>query len=587
MNTEEFLKEQIAVASRRKKADLVLKNGRILNVFTEKLEEADVAIRNGYIAGIGTYEGEQEVDLSGKIICPGFLDGHIHLESSMVAPEEFTRAVVPHGTTGVITDPHEIANVAGAEGIEYMLEATKRLPLKVWFMLPSCVPATGLDESGAVLLADQLQSYYSKDRVLGLAEMMNAYGTVQAEEDILDKLCEAWDQKKVIDGHAPGLTGEALNAYVAAGVGSDHECITAEEAFEKLGRGQWIMIREGTAAKNLKALLPLCKEPYCHRCMFVTDDKHPGDLVKAGHMDGIIRQAVAWGTDPITAIKMATWNTAQYFGLRSRGAVAVGYRADLAVIADLQEIRVCEVYRAGKLVAKDGHMTEAQSEDPQKMEERKKRYPRVYRSFQMRRVREEDFALEKQGEFIRAIRLISHELLTQEAEYAWTQQEGFAPGVNIKQDLIKIAVLERHHGTGHVGVGFLAGYGLQAGAVATSVAHDSHNLIVAGVNDADMTLAANTVRDTQGGLAVVQDGQVLGSMPLPIGGLMTPEPVEKADQNLEKLKKMARELGIPETIDPFMTLAFVSLPVIPSLRLNTLGLIDVQQQKIVSQTYNK
>ena len=587
MNTEEFLKEQIAVASRRKKADLVLKNGRILNVFTEKLEEADVAIRNGYIAGIGTYEGEQEVDLSGKIICPGFLDGHIHLESSMVAPEEFTRAVVPHGTTGVITDPHEIANVAGAEGIEYMLEATKRLPLKVWFMLPSCVPATGLDESGAVLLADQLQSYYSKDRVLGLAEMMNAYGTVQAEEDILDKLCEAWDQKKVIDGHAPGLTGEALNAYVAAGVGSDHECITAEEAFEKLGRGQWIMIREGTAAKNLKALLPLCKEPYCHRCMFVTDDKHPGDLVKAGHMDGIIRQAVAWGTDPITAIKMATWNTAQYFGLRSRGAVAVGYRADLAVIADLQEIRVCEVYRAGKLVAKDGHMTEAQSEDPQKMEERKKRYPRVYRSFQMRRVREEDFALEKQGEFIRAIRLISHELLTQEAEYAWTQQEGFAPGVNIKQDLIKIAVLERHHGTGHVGVGFLAGYGLQAGAVATSVAHDSHNLIVAGVNDADMTLAANTVRDTQGGLAVVQDGQVLGSMPLPIGGLMTPEPVEKADQTLERLKKLARELGIPETIDPFMTLAFVSLPVIPSLRLNTLGLIDVQQQKIVSQTYNK
>lgn len=454
-------------------------------------------------------------------------------------------------------------------------------------MLPSCVPATGLDESGAVLLADQLQSYYSKDRVLGLAEMMNAYGTVQAEEDILDKLCEAWDQKKVIDGHAPGLTGEALNAYVAAGVGSDHECITAEEAFEKLGRGQWIMIREGTAAKNLKALLPLCKEPYCHRCMFVTDDKHPGDLVKAGHMDGIIRQAVAWGTDPITAIKMATWNTAQYFGLRSRGAVAVGYRADLAVIADLQEIRVCEVYRAGKLVAKDGHMTEARSEDPQKMEERKKRYPRVYRSFQMRRVREEDFALEKQGEYIRAIRLISHELLTQEAEYAWTQQEGFAPGVNIKQDLIKIAVLERHHGTGHVGVGFLAGYGLQAGAVATSVAHDSHNLIVAGVNDADMTLAANTVRDTRGGLAVVKDGQVLGSMPLPIGGLMTPEPVEKADQALERLKKLARELGIPETIDPFMTLAFVSLPVIPSLRLNTLGLIDVQQQKIVSQTYNK
>ncbi len=591
---KEQLYRRIQTASGEKKAQLVLKSAGVLNVFTEELESADVAISDGYIVGVGQgYEGEQEIELPGMIICPGFLDGHIHLESSMVVPVEFERAVLPHGTTGVVTDPHEIANVAGTEGIDYILEETGNLLLDVYFMLPSCVPATSLDESGAVLLAQQLEAYYQKDRVLGLAEMMNSYGTVHGDKEILEKFCGAKRHGRLIDGHAPGISGKALNAYVAAGVQSDHECSDAAEAMEKLRRGQWIMIREGTAAKNLEALMPLCREPFYQRCMFVTDDKHPGDLIRNGHMDGIIRQAIKLGARPAAAIKMASLNTAQYFGLRELGAVAPGYRADLTVLSDLENVSVCQVYKDGKLVARDGEVCEKARERQcpeilkQRQQDMEKRYPRVYRSFQMRKVRESDFAVEKNGSLIRAIRLTPGQILTEEREFAWTEHEGYAPGVDVTKDLIKMAVMERHHGTGHVGLGFLSGYGLKAGAVATSVAHDSHNLIVAGVNDPDMALAANTVRKYQGGLAVVRDGEVLGVLPLPVGGLMTQNPVEQTDEELERLKALTRELGIPDDIDPFMTLAFASLPVIPKLRLNTYGLIDVDSQIVVDITYKK
>ncbi len=591
---KEQLYRRVQTASGEKKAQLVLKSAGVLNVFTEELESADVAISDGYIVGVGQgYEGEQEIELPGMIICPGFLDGHIHLESSMVVPVEFERAVLPHGTTGVVTDPHEIANVAGTEGIDYILEETGNLLLDVYFMLPSCVPATSLDESGAVLLAQQLEAYYQKDRVLGLAEMMNSYGTVHGDKEILEKFCGAKRHGRLIDGHAPGISGKALNAYVAAGVQSDHECSDAAEAMEKLRRGQWIMIREGTAAKNLEALMPLCREPFYQRCMFVTDDKHPGDLIRNGHMDGIIRQAIKLGARPAAAIKMASLNTAQYFGLRELGAVAPGYRADLTVLSDLENVSVCQVYKDGKLVARDGEVCEKARERQcpeilkQRHQDMEKRYPRVYRSFQMRKVRESDFAVEKNGSLIRAIRLTPGQILTEEREFAWTEHEGYAPGVDVTKDLIKMAVMERHHGTGHVGLGFLSGYGLKAGAVATSVAHDSHNLIVAGVNDPDMALAANTVRKYQGGLAVVRDGEVLGVLPLPVGGLMTQNPVEQTDEELERLKALTRELGIPDDIDPFMTLAFVSLPVIPKLRLNTYGLIDVDSQIVVDITYKK
>lgn len=577
------LRERILAASGEKRAGLVLKGARVVNVFTGELEEADVAIEGGYIAGVGSYEGETEVDLSGKIICPGFIDGHIHLESSMVRPAEFERAVLPHGTTAVITDPHEIANVAGTEGIDYMLYETENLMLDVFFMLPSCVPAADLEESGAVLRAEDLRAYYENPRVLGLAEMMNAPGTVRAEKGVLAKLKDCSNRGKRIDGHAPGLSGYQLNAYCAAGVASDHECSEVEEALEKLRRGQWIMVREGTAARNLEGLISLCKQPYANRCMFVTDDKHPGDLQRKGHMDGIIRKAVRLGADPVTAIQMATLHPARYFGLRENGAVAPGYRADLVVLEDLEQIKAVQVYKNGKLAAQMGELI---SQEKRREKSESPSFDRVHHSFHMKEVCEQDFRLEPEGAYCRVIELTPGELLTKERNAAWVQLPGFAPGVNPQKDIIKLAVLERHKGTGHKGIGFLGGYGLKAGAVATSVAHDSHNLIVAGVSDRDMALAAETVRKAQGGIAVVKDGAVLGLLPLPIGGLMNPMAAEAVDEKLEELKRLAAGLGVREGIDPFMTLAFVSLPVIPKLRLNTCGLIDTQLQEIRAVSFS-
>ncbi len=588
MAERQRLEDLVLTAAGKKTAQLVLKGARVVNVFSEELIETDVAVSDGRIVGLGTYHGETEVDVSGKIICPGFLDGHIHLESSMVAPADFERTVVPHGTTGVITDPHEIANVAGTEGIDYILDETNGLDLDVYVMLPSCVPSTGLDEAGAVLLAEQLKDYYDNPRVLGLAELMNAYGTVHADPDILDKVADAKKAGKLIDGHAPGIAGKMLNAYAAAGVGSDHECSDMQEALEKLRCGQWIMIREGTAAQNLEALMPLCRAPYYHRCMFVTDDKHPGDLLKLGHMDAIIRKAVRLGADPIAAIKVGSYHTAQYFGLNDRGAVAPGYRADLVVLSDLEQMEVCQVYKDGRLAAEDGEMKKPESSAEQRQEKdaaKEERYPRVYHSFHMDEVTKADLAVTPKGGMERVLCLTPRELLTWEKVIPWSESPGKAPGVNLAEDVVKIAVFERHRNTGHIGIGFLGGYGLTAGAVATSVAHDSHNLIVAGVTDEDMVLAANTVRKNRGGLAVVKDGKVLGELPLPIGGVMTAAPVAAVEEQLKQLKALTRELGIPETIDPFMTLAFTSLPVIPKLRLNTYGLIDTDRQKVIEVTF--
>ncbi len=580
VQNKKTLENRILTAAGVKKAQLVLKGGRVLNVFTGELEEADVAISDGYIAGIGSYEGEEEHPMEGRIICPGLIDGHIHLESSMVSPEEFERAVLPHGTTAVVTDPHEIANVAGTDGIDYMLEATENLKLDVYVMLPSCVPAAELEEAGAILTAEDMRPYYQRERVLGLAEMMNSFGTVRADPVIVDKLYDSLEQGRIIDGHAPGISGLELNAYAASGVRSDHECSDASEAMEKLRRGQWIMIREGTAAKNLEALIPLCKEPYAARCMLVTDDKHPGDLVRIGHIDGIIRRAESLGADPLTAKRMGSYCPARYFGLREYGAVAPGYRADLMVLSDLEEMKVCQVYKEGKLAAEDGCVI---SLSPGILPDR---YERVRHSFHLEPVREQDFALEPAGNCLRVIGLTPGELLTRLETVSWSRKRGYAPGVDPDEDIVKLAVLERHHGTGHRGIGFLSGYGLKAGAVATSVAHDSHNLIVAGVSDRDMAVAAEAVRQAEGGLAVAKDGEVLGILPLPIGGLMAAEPAEEVDRKLEELKALARELGVPDEIDPFMTLAFVSLPVIPEVRLNTCGLVDVARQKIMDVSFD-
>ena len=600
------LKKMMDVAAGRRKASLVLKGGTIVNVFTERTEIGDIAIEDGCIAGIGEYDGLVNVDMTGRYICPGFIDGHIHIESSMVSPPEFEKAVLPHGTTTVITDPHEIGNVAGCQGVDYMLKATEGLSLDAFFVMPSCVPSTELDESGAVLGPEDIKPYYENPRVLGLAEVMNSVGVVAGQEDLMGKLTEAGRRGKVIDGHAPFLRGNELNAYVCSGVWSDHECSDAGEALEKLGRGQWIMIREGTAARNLEALMPLFEAPYYERCMLVTDDKHPGDLISMGHIDYIIRRAVSLGADSIRAIKMGTFNAARYFGLKDRGAVMPGLRADLAVLEDLKDIRVAAVYKDGVLTAKEGvclgagkekKRNYAAGEEPrsagrENTESAEKTdggletaFPRVFDSFHMDEVALEDLVLEPKGAMERVIQFKPHELLTEERLVPWQNTPGLAPGVSLEQDIVKAAVFERHLHTGHKGLGFVGGYGLKKGAVATSVAHDSHNLIVVGTNDRDMVLAANAVRKNRGGLAVAAEGQVLGELALPIGGVMSRLSVEEVEEQLQALKVLTRQLGISSDIDAFMTLAFVSLPVIPKLRINTYGVIDVDRQKQVPSSF--
>lgn len=589
---EEKLKNRILAAAGEKKAELVFKHAGVVNVFTEEIEYVDVAVEDGFIVGVGSYEGEREVDLSGHYLCPGFMDGHIHLESSMVSPREFERCVLPHGTTTVITDPHEIANVAGLEGIDFILEKTKDLWLDVFVMLPSCVPATGLDESGAVLEAEDLERYYENPRILGLAELMNSYGTIKGQKDILQKIAGARESKKRIDGHAPFLGGKGLNAYVTAGVTSDHECSDRLEALEKLSRGQWIMIREGTAAKNLDALIPILKEPYYHRCMFVTDDKHPGDLISLGHMDYIIRRAISQGVNPIHAVKMASYHTALYFGLSDRGAIAPGYRADLVVVEDFNTVKIGAVYKDGVLVSGEGACPTGRRGEDGRGEEKKEekgeignQWNRIFHSFHMEEIQPSQLYIEGTGKHQRVITLTPNELITGEMVIPWQQEEGQTPGLSRDMDIVKMAVFERHHNTGHAGLGFLHGYGLKRGAVATSVAHDSHNLIVAGTDDRDMALAGNCVRQMGGGLAYVEDGVVKGTLPLPIAGLMSLETAVQVEENLNRLKEMLRDAGIPKTIDPFMTLAFASLPVIPKLRLNTYGLIDVDRQAVVESVF--
>ncbi len=653
-------KHLISVARGEQKADLVLKGGRIFNVFTGELEEGDLAICDGRIAGIerrddlatgtgcgedltagkvcnanmGHYEGFTELDVSGKILCPGLMDGHIHVESSMLSPAEFAKAVLPHGTTAVVTDPHEIANVAGAEGIRFMMESSKNLPVDLYFMMPSCVPATALDESGAELTAADLKAFYEDARVLGLAELMNAFGTVRGDEAILSKIADVKAANKIIDGHAPDLTGKELNAYIVAGAQSDHECSTAEEALEKLRKGQWIMIREGTAAKNLQALLPLFDDRYFARCILVTDDKHPGDLIYQGHMDHIIREAVRAGKKPENAIRMATINTATYFGLTGRGALAPGYTADVLVVSSLEDFRVEKVFKAGRLVAKDGRVrlenfcaekalkaeepvaedgrvcTEGMSGLAVSSENLGEAYPAVRHSFHVRELRPEDFALKETGKWKRVLELTPGELLTKERilpskleNAAIPEGQGqnmaasdmgieapdgkaVAPGVETDLDIIKIAVIERHKNTGHVGVGFVSGYGLTRGAIASSIAHDSHNLIVAGTNDVDMAVAANAVRENEGGLAIAVDGAMLSSLPLPLGGLMSELSAAAVEEELLHMKSQARALGVPEGIDPFMTLAFTALPVIPKLRILTKGLVDVEAQAYVPAVFD-
>lgn len=571
-------RKELAVARGIQKAELVLKNAKIINVFTEKVEYGDIAVCGDTIVGIGEYDGESELDCSGLFVAPGFMDGHIHLESSMMKPAEFARAVLPHGTTAVITDPHEIANVSGMDGIEYMLAASEGLPLDVFFALPSCVPATAYDENGDTLLAGDLEPLYRNKRIVGLAEVMDYYETVRGATDILQKIKDAKTAGKVVDGHAPGLLGKDACAYVTAGVQSDHECISLEEALEKLRLGQWIMIREGTAAKNLEALMGLFSPPYHQRAMLVTDDKHPYDILYHGHMDDILRKAVGLGADPCIAIKMATYNTASYFGLKGRGAVAPGYRADLVLLEDIKDFSVKRVIKNGRVAAENG-----QCIIRKEPEVSKELLDRVYHTFHCDEMLPEDFRIPEEAgageEYFRVIQLVEGEITTREISVP--VKDGKAE-INVKNDILKLAVIERHHGTKHIGLGFIHGYGLGRGAIASSVSHDSHNIIAVGTNDLDIATAANCIRDMQGGWAIALDGKIIGELPLSIAGLISNLDAVTLSEQIRSIKKLASELGTAQGIDPFMSLAFVSLPVIPKLRLTTTGLFDAETQQFAS-----
>ncbi len=558
--------EIIQVATGRKKADLVLKNATYVNVFSGELATEDIAVTHGLIVGLGQYEGDTEVDMTGKIVCPGFIDAHIHLESSLVSPTEFARAVLPHGTTTVITDPHEITNVMGTDGIDYMLSATEGLPVDVRFMIPSCVPASPMDESGANLDYRDVDSFFSHPRVLGLAEMMNFPGVLAADSSTVAKIVASQAHHKKIDGHAPGLTGKDLNAYIAAGVYSDHECADMDDALSKLRRGQFIMIREGTAARNLDALISLVKSPkYFDRCMFCTDDKHPNDLLEHGHIDYICRRAVALGADPIQTVQVACLHAARYFLLNNRGAIAPGYLADFAIVEDLKDFHVVTVYKKGELVYDEGRVVDfPKPEIPEYLEQM------AQDTFHLPTLTPEDFHEPRRKG---VIGMIPGQIVTED--------RGYADGVDLEHDILKMAVIERHKNTGHIGIGYLNGYGLKAGAVATSVAHDSHNIICVGCNDRDMALASNRIAENHGGIVVVKDGQVLSELQLEIAGLMSHQSLTAVNEQLEQAKATAHALGIGSQIDPFMTLSFMSLPVIPTLRLTTRGVIDVISQQYI------
>lgn len=553
----------IDVAAGRKKADLVLKNATYINVFSNEFCHGDIAVANGLIVGMGEYDGEQEYDVSDKIICPGFIDAHIHLESSMVTPSEFAKAVIPHGTTTVITDPHEITNVMGTDGIDYMLEATQGLPIDVHFMLPSCVPATALDESGAKLSYKEIDRYFDHKRVLGLAEMMNYVGVVAGDGDVVSKIIASQAHHKKIDGHAPGLSGKDLNAYIAAGVYSDHECMTFPDALEKLQKGQFIMIREGTAAKNLKALMPLLNAQYYARCMFATDDKHPNDLLYGGHIDYIVKKAISRGVDPVIAIKVASHHAARYFLMNNKGAIAPGYLADMIVIDDFAKFNIEMVFKKGKLVY-DG---EVKPFDEPIVSEKIKTH--AYDTFKLDNVTKESFALGKGS----VIGVVNGEIVTKNL--------GTAENIDIENDILKIACVERHKGTNHIGVGYVKGYGLKRGAIATSVAHDSHNIIAVGCSDEEIAAAVNCIKDSKGGICVVSGKEILANLKLPIAGLISDEPLSTVNEKLEFAKSKSYELGVNSGIDPFMTLSFMSLPVIPSLRITTKGVFDVDKWKYV------
>ncbi len=563
------LEERIKVASGEGKADLLIKNGRVINVFTGEIERKDVAIFDGFVIGFGDYKAKTIMDVEGDFLCPGLIDGHLHIESSMVTIPQFAQAVLPHGTTTVVIDPHEIANVMGIEGIRFMAKSAKGIPLNVFMMLPSCVPATFMETSGAHLRARDLKPLWNEPWVLGLAEMMNFPGVIHRDREVLKKIEMA--KGKRIDGHAPLLSGKGLYAYLTAGIRSDHECTTPEEASEKLKSGMWIMVREGSTARNLKDLLPLIHTKNSRRFFFVTDDRHPKELLEEGHIDSMVRKAIGLGLDPILAIQMATLNPAEYFRLDDLGAIAPGYRADIITFDHLSRFRIKKVFKDGLLVAQNGKRL------PGKIPfSREKKYKN---SIHLGPIRKDSLLLKTNQPLAKVIQLISDQIITKKVVKRIPLKDRIAYP-DLKEDILKIVVVERHQATGNIGIGFVQGFGLKKGAIGSSVAHDSHNLVIVGTNDGDILKTILTLKEMGGGLVVVSNGKVLASLALPIAGLMSEAPVGEVYKKLEGLYKAAKDLGC-KISDPFMTLSFLSLPVIPELKITDKGLVDVNRFRIV------
>jgi len=559
----------IEVARGEKEADLLLKNGKIINVFSGEIYSMDVAIYKGMIVGLGEgYHAKNEIDISNQYLSPGFIDGHIHLESSMVKVSEFARTVVPLGTTSVVIDPHEIANVFGLEGIRYMLKSSKYNPLNIFMMLPSCVPASSFGTSGANLNITDLYHLFEEKWVLGLGEMMNFQGVLNKVPEVLDKIAIA--SNKCIDGHAPNLSGKDLCAYISTKIRSDHECTTVEEAREKLRLGMYIMLREGSVTRNLLDLLPLINSENSRRCFFCCDDRHPKDLIEEGHINYIIKTAIKEGIPPITAIRMATLNTAEYFRLRNLGAIAPGYSADLVVFDNFQNFKILKVFKDGKLVAENGKLLDL---NPKPLN-----VP-IRSSVNIKWLKLEDFSIPDKKRKCRIIKIIPGQVITEKVIERPKTKDGLVIA-DIEKDILKVAVIERHHASEKVNVGLVKGTGLKKGAIGSSVAHDCHNIIIVGTNEKDMLNVGAAIAKMGGGLAISVDEKIINSLPLPIAGLMSDKTLPEVKENLDSIYKTAQELGITVD-DPFMAIAFLSLEVIPHLKITNLGLIDVDQSKIV------
>lgn len=568
MNREN-LKKLIDTAAGRIPADVVIRNCKIVNVFSGNIQEGDIALCGDQIAGIGHYEGRTVVDAEGRYAVPGFIDSHIHIESSYVSPEEEGRMLVPHGATTILADPHEIVNVCGIKGLDYMMEAAKNTALDIKYMLPSCVPATPFEHAGAVINAPEMEEPIQRENILGLGEFMNFPGVIQADDMVLDKLLCAKNAGKVVDGHGPGISGKELNAYASARILADHECSTVEEMNDRLERGMYILLRQGSACHNLRTLLKGVTPENSRRCLLCSDDRQPRTIIEEGHLDNHLRICVEEGLDPVTAIRMATLNAAECFRLQDRGAIAPGYRADIVLLDDLKDFHVNRVWIAGALTAEEGRYLP---------EVRKYPIDSVKGSVVVKDFSREKFRMHLKSNRVHAIGILPGGVVTEDVVTEIQLDENGEFVRDPAVDLVKVAVVERHQGTGNVACGFLKGYGIREGAVALSVAHDSHNIIVVGVSDAEMECAVNALIEQEGGIVLVKDGQVLERMPMPIAGLMSDQSGEWVDQRLTAIHEKAyQELGIHGDVEPVMTLCFMSLAVIPALKLTDEGLFDVNR----------